>query len=268
VVRSVAPGNALVFVDVRGDPRRETGSTDELRDAVRTSGGTVAEYRVPTREAMDRWISARAAELGVDLDRPAARLLAERVGAHVREGDVDRRNQSLLANAELQKLALYRPGGTIGRADVEALVPEAVPGSVWALLDAVASRRAREATLLVERLASGTALPILVSQLHRRLRELIVVRDRLAGGTRPQELPRLLKVQPFRAQKLAEHAATWTLAELEAALEGLVAVDLETKGLATDGRTISVSDERATLALEAWIAERVARGVRSDARAG
>jgi DNA polymerase III delta subunit len=258
----LAPRNGLAFTELRGDSRRQASTTDVLRRAVAAAGGTVTEFRVPGRDAMDRWLGQRASELGVRLGPGAARLLAERVGAYVREGDVDRRNQSVLANAELEKLALYRPAGAISREDVDQLVPEAVPGSVWAFMDAIAARRTRDAAVLAERLlAAGTPLPILLSQLHRRLRELLDVRERLSQGTRANELPRLLGVQPYRAQKLAEQAATWRLSELEDALEGLLELDLETKGIATDGRPAGISDERAAMGLDVWIAERVLRSV-------
>ena len=86
---------------------------------------------------MEGWIANRAKQLDATLGPGAAHLLAERVGAYVREGDVDRRRQTELANAELEKLALYRPDAPITTADVEQLVGEAVPGSTWAFLDAV-----------------------------------------------------------------------------------------------------------------------------------
>ena len=151
--------------------------------------------------------------------------------------------------------------GAGGRAAEGAgVVSEAVPGSTWAFLDAVALRRAGEASRLAERLlAEGSVLQVLVSQLHRRLRELVVVRDHLAAGTRPAELVRVLKLQPFRAEKLVEQAGAWAAAELDAALEGLLELDLASKGIALDGETRAYSDERAALALQAWMAGSVVR---------
>src|SRR3970040_2611552 len=52
-------------------------------------------------------------------------------------------SSDLLANGELEKLALYRPDGGATREDVAELVSEAVPGSTWAFLDAGARRPAR-----------------------------------------------------------------------------------------------------------------------------
>jgi DNA polymerase III delta subunit len=98
-------------------------------------------------------------------------------------------------------------------------------------------------------------MPVLTTQIHRRLRELLTVRDHLDAGTRPPDLVKALRIQPFRAQKLAEQAASWTMPELEAALMGLVDLDLRSKGISTDGSTVQMSDERDALAIVTFIAD-------------
>ena len=138
--------------------------------------------------------------------------------------------------------------------DVRALVPEAIPGSTWAFLDAVGGRRVRPASELLERLLGSTPEPVLIVQLHRRLRELTEVVDRLAAGEPPGSLVRSMKLHPVRARTLVEQAHAWTLPELEAALEDLLALDVAIKG--ADGRT--VTDAQRRLAFVLWIAERVA----------
>ena len=260
LLASVPEGNGVALVDLGdGRSRRGTGA-DPLAAAVAAAGGRSETFAALTRERMERWLGERAAELGVTLAPAAAHLLAERVGAYVREGDVDRRHQSELADQELQKLALRRPAGTISREDVAELVPEAVPGSTWAFLDAVADRQAGPAAALAERLlAEGTALPLLVARLHIRLRELLIAREHLAGGARPGDLVRLMRVQPYRAQRLASAGDAWQSAELQAALEGLLELDLLGKGLGPDGQPVPSSDERAALGLQVWLAERVRR---------
>jgi DNA polymerase III delta subunit len=255
----VGPGNALCFIDLLASGSKGLPAANgSLRDAVAAAGGAVAEFPVPTRERMEGWVSRRADELGVSLAPGSAKAIAEKVGAFVREGDIDRRRQSELANGELEKLALYRPDAKVTPADVEAIVSEAIPGSTWAFLDALGARRGAEAAQLAERLlGAGTASQLLISQIHRRLRELIIVRDYLDAGTRPADLVRAMKLQPFRAQKLAEQAARWDSPSLEAALAGLLELDLLSKGIAADGSPRSLSDDRSQLAMLAWIGERV-----------
>ncbi|HZW01760.1 MAG TPA: DNA polymerase III subunit delta [Candidatus Deferrimicrobium sp.] len=255
LVGQVPPGNALCVTDLTASGARGPAAKGVLRDAVAAAGGVVAEFQVLPAGRLEAWLMERAAEVGVSLEPSAARLLAERVGGHVRESDVDRRRRTELANAELEKLALYRPGGSIGAADVEALVSESIPGSTWAFLDAVGVRAGAQAMQLAERLLeAGTPLPVLISQLHRRLRDLLLVREHLDASTTPSQIMKLMKLQPFRAQKLAEQAHTWTLHALEESLAGLLALDLRSKGISLDGSTARMSEAVDALALQAWLA--------------
>jgi len=256
----VAPGNALAFSDVVASGAKTPAASGLLADAVTAAGGATRQFPALTRERMERWINERAAELGVVMGPGAARLLAERVGAYVRESDVDRRRQSALANGELEKLALYRPGGTVSREDVAELVAEAIPGSTWAFLDAAAGKQTGDASWLANRLLEdGVALPVIVSQLHRRLRDLIAVREHLDSGARPGDLVRTMKLQPFRAQKLAEQAGAWSADGLHRAVDGLLELDLRSKGITLDGSTAQMSDARDALGLQVWIAEHAVR---------
>jgi DNA polymerase III delta subunit len=249
---AVATGNGLAFLDSVDGTARRPASLDNLRNAVAAAGGEVREYRAPTQDGMAHWIVDRARERGIHISAAAAAELARRVGANVRERDVDRRRQGELAVAELEKLALYRLEGQIVPEDVKALVADVVPGSTWAFLDAIGLRRAAEAAELAERLDEVPA-PLLVTHLHRRIKQLIEVADLLDQGTPARELVRTLKLNPYVAEKLAEQARAWTLPELDAALDGLLELDATLKGHAGGG------DLRRRAAVSLWIAERVRR---------
>jgi DNA polymerase III delta subunit len=246
---AVADGNGLAFLDSVDGTARRPASLEALRNAVATAGGEVREFKAPTREGMARWIQDRAAERGIRISGAAAALLAERIGAFVRERDVDRRRQGQMAVGELEKLAVYRLEAEIGPEDVKALVADAVPGSTWAFLDAVGMRRAGEAAELADRL-DDVPSPVLVVHIHRRLRELIQIADLLAAGTPAPALVRTLKLNPYRAEMLANQARAWTLPELDAALAGLLALDATLKG--RDG-----GEARRRSAITLWIADSV-----------
>ena len=250
----IAPGNGLALVALDDPGGRRPAAIEHVQRAVMERQGRILSFKAPTRERMHAFIVDRARELGVDMEPAAVRLLGERVGGWVRETDVDRRRQAQMAAAELEKLGLLRPGGRIGPEDVRALVPEAIPGSAWAFLDAVGARRTHEAaTLLTRLLAEGTPVPLLIVQLHRRLRSLLEVREHLVSGTPVAALPRALKMKPFRVQKLADQARAWSFEELEAALEGLFELDVIVKGL----EGVSAPDAEVELSLELWLVERV-----------
>ena len=253
---AVAPGNGLAFIETMDSFGRRPAALERLSGAIAELGGEVREIRAPKEGQMVRWIEDRAAERTVRLGRGAAQELATRVGAFVREGDVDRRRQGQLAVSELEKLALYRAGGEVSVDDVRALVPEAIPGSIWALLDAIALRQSAEAVGLAERLVESTPAPVMLAVIHRRIRELIQAADLVASGATPVELMRTMKIKSsFPAQKLATHSRNWTPDELDAALEGLLELDVAIKG--SDGQAASEGQIR--LALTLWLAAHVAR---------
>jgi DNA polymerase III delta subunit len=251
---SVAPGNGLAVIE-----ETESGVKDPpsktIAEAIRAAGGEVRRFDAPREGALAAWIESRARERAIKLEQGVARELATRVGGFVREGDVERQHQGRLAVMELEKLALrHDPGEPVTVDDVRALVSEAVPGSMWAFVDAVGTRQRNRALELLERLIEDKPAPVLLAVLHRRLRELIEVQDRLERGESPGSLVRSMRLQPFRAETLARQARTWTGPELDAALEGLVDLDAQVKGVG--GRRST--DARDRLAFDLWITDRVA----------
>jgi DNA polymerase III delta subunit len=252
VLGQVAPGNGLAFVESIDGSRKSSVTLSKLRSAVAAAGGEVREFKAPRAGDMSRWIGDRAAELGIRISPEAVRLLAERVGANVTEGDIDRRRQGEMVMSELAKLAVYRLEGTIRPEDVKALVAETIPPSVWAFTDAVGMRLADRAARLAEDLADKPA-PVLIAILHRRIRELIQIGDLLAGGASAATIIEALKLNPYRAEKLAQQARCWALPELDEALAGLLEMDATFK--AREGG----SEARRKAALTLWIAEKVRR---------
>jgi DNA polymerase III delta subunit len=252
VLPLVAPGSGVVFVEASPSGAREPG-LKRLAEAVRSAGGDIRGFRAPKAGELAGWIEAEARERGMRLGQGAARALASRVGGFVTDNDADRRNQTMIVDRELDKLALYRPDGVVDQGDVEALVAEAVPGSVWAFTDAVGRRDVARATELLDRLAATTPEPVLLAVLHRRIRELVEVADRLASGEKESSIPRAMGIHSFRAEQLVVQARRWTLAELEAALDALVDLDATVKSAPGYG----ASEAQRRLAFTMWLAERV-----------
>lgn len=255
VLGSVAPGNALVFVDeLEQMPSRSKGpgaTRLALIAAIEQAGGETRALPAPVGASMSGLIARRAAELGLRLGRGAADELATRVGARTYGGDVDRRNQGRLAVGELEKLALLHiDGGEIGVDDVRALVGEANPSSVWEFLDALGNRLP-VASALFDRLVQTTPEPLLVAQLYTRIRQLLEVTDRRSAGEAPASLVKTTRLSPFVAQKLAEMSVRWTVPELHLALDGLFVLDVLVKG--ADGGTSTEEGRR--LAFTLWLAD-------------
>jgi DNA polymerase III delta subunit len=256
VIASVAPGNALVFLefDTSGGKKRPKSLTD-LADGVLKAGGTARPCRAPGPGEMPGWIAARASEAGVALAPDAAREIAKRVGANVGEGDVDRRLMSAMALSEVEKLGLYRGSETVTAEDVRSLVAEVLPDSLWSLTDAVALRRAERAGPALDRALESQPEQVVLVLLHRRLRELLIAADARSTGVKPADVVKLIGGSPFVAQRRVEQAAVWSVPELVAALDGLLDLDRMAKHADAEAAT----DGQRRMAWVAWVAERVAR---------
>lgn len=251
----IAPGNALVIAEETESGRKDPPHKPVV-EAVRAAGGAERQFPAPRAGQLVGWIEQRARERGVALGAGAAQELATRVGAFVSEGDVDRRRQGQLAVMELEKLSLYRAdGGAITPEDVKALTAEVIPDSMWAFVDAVGSRNADRALKLGEGILADQPGPVIIAVLHRRIRELLEIADRLQGGERPQDLPRTMKLNPYRAQTLVGQASRWTVAELTAALEGLLELDAMSKGFPG----YPPGDAQHRLAFTTWLTETATR---------
>ena len=119
--------------------------------SIETQGVVVQVWPIE-RPALPDWIRRRAAASGLDLTRPAAELLADRV-----EGNL------LAADQEVQKLVLLLGEG---RAD-EGAVLDAVASNtrfdVFTLTDAILSGNTRRAMKVLDGLRAEGAEPALVS---------------------------------------------------------------------------------------------------------
>ncbi|HET8786374.1 MAG TPA: DNA polymerase III subunit delta [Candidatus Limnocylindrales bacterium] len=252
----MAPGHAVVFVEAARSNAKGPGLR-RLADPVKAAGGTIAAAMAPRPTALAAWISDEARDRKLVLANGAARELADRLGARVTEGDVDRRYLSRVASLELDKLELRHAldEGPVTPADVRALVAETTPPSVWALSDAVGERRADAATATLDRLLDTTPEPVILAVLHRRIVELLEIGDRMSGGLNLPEAARAMGISSdFRAKTLAGQARKWTVGDLTAALAGLVDLDAAVKGV--PGYESDAAQRR--LAFLLWIRDHVA----------
>jgi DNA polymerase III delta subunit len=249
LIARLPDGAALALAELR--PSRDAGRppalVQRIAQAVTEGGGTVDERATPRRNQLQGWIRAHANELGVAIEPRAAAVLAERVGGAIWESDVERGQQTRLADGELQKLATYANGRPINADDVEALVSDSRPASLFAITNAIDRREPAAAATAVER-AIGEGQPVLriLAALEGRIADLIVARDLHASGATPQELTkRVGRGNARMAERIAESARRYSGAELEGMLRGLFEADL----------SIKANEMAEEPALVAWLGE-------------
>jgi DNA polymerase III delta subunit len=249
LVVELPDGAALALAELR--PSRDAGKPPallkRLGDAVVERGGTVEERNTPRRNELQAWIRGHAERLGVAIEPRAAALLAERIGGAIWESDIERGQQTRVADGELRKLAIYAGDRPIGPADVEALVSDTRPASLFAITNAIDRREPAAAAAALER-AIGEGQPVLriMAALEGRIADLIVARELAAGGAPPQELTkRVGRGNARMAERIAESARRYSGAELEAMLRGLFEADL----------AIKANEMAEEPALVAWLGE-------------
>jgi DNA polymerase III delta subunit len=234
IFAALAPGNGIAFLDPkrrRPNPRDGEGG-GELGALVRAAGGRIVTALSPTPGELAPWLRERARSMGREITLPAASLLAERLGAELREPDVDRRALRLAAGSELAKLMLAIPEGPIYPGAVRALVADRQTGSLFAFADAIVARNGEQIARHLSR-ALAEPGPVVVTTLHRRLRDLIALHGGLRlDGRSVSEIAAEQGIHEFVAGKLAAVVSRWEQEELISALEGLVTIDAIAKGAA------------------------------------
>jgi DNA polymerase III subunit delta len=160
-----------------------------------------------------------AKDLGAEIDRPAATLLADILNS-----------EPARIQLEIQKLAAYVQGrGRITAADVEELVVAARKNTVWQLADMLATRRRDAALQFLDNLLREGEEPIgLVGVLAWMYRKLIEARD-LPAHTSGFQAARTLGMRPDAAEAAVRNAHRIPKQDLVAGLIALAEADNQLK---------------------------------------
>jgi DNA polymerase III subunit delta len=192
-----------------------------LAEAVRKAGGETIDYAAPRARDLPAWLETEAGRRGFQLEPNAARLLVERMG----EGT------TRLA-AELDRLALWAAdGGTVTRADLEAMVADTSEEAVWTLSDALVERDPERALRAAESLTlQGETVTGLVYQAAKRLREAGAALAALEAGRPAKEVEASLGMHPYAAKMLLRRLRGRSLDDVRAASCAIADLEWWTRG--------------------------------------
>jgi DNA polymerase-3 subunit delta len=192
-----------------------------LHQAVEAAGGVIAAEMALRAWDLPKWLVAQAAELGLQLDRQAARALVAQVGE---------RRQRLVR--ELEKLALeHGSGATIGVDEVQESCASSAERKSWTLADALVAGDAKHATrLLLELRQQGERLPSLQYQMVRRVRDALAIAEALAAGKPAAQIKRTLRMPPRAADELIRAASDRDVETYRRMLELLADLEVESRG--------------------------------------
>ncbi len=219
--------------------------------------GKVEHCVPPSERDLPGWVMSRAKKIGLKLDAPAARVLAELIGP-----------DPLTLASELEKLLAYSGGSTVGQgpspdaavvrdADVRELVSRAKEHKGWELADAVLDGQgAKAARVLNELLEDGQPAALLLATVAGRYRRIAIVRDMLDRGEPGTAIARRIGAKMgFGLDKLIDQAQRTPYAAIRDGYARLIQAELDLKRGITGG----LMDDR--LALELAVQELASRPI-------
>jgi DNA polymerase-3 subunit delta len=188
--------------------------------AVCAKAGEVLTFDVPRQRDLPNWVRAQFERLGVQADGDAARALVEIVGDDV----------SALAT-EVEKLAAWAGGETVGRREVELLAAPAQEASVWAIMDAWGARDLPAALAACQSdLEHGDDPFVVTMRLSSQVTLVRQVQALADEGLGAKDISKRLRKHEFRVRKALGHADNYTRDELDEAVIRLAALDAALKG--------------------------------------
>jgi DNA polymerase III subunit delta len=192
-----------------------------LGKAVEAAGGEILAYEAPHQRELPKRLVAEARELGFSLDPGAARMLVERLGPRL-----------LRLRTELERLAIWAgQGGSVGPADLEAMISDTSEAAIWSLADALVEGDEGAALAVSERLVSqGEALPRIIYSVAPRLRQAAKAARELEGGRPPKEVAKGLSMHPYAAKMLITKVQGRSPEDVEGAIRALADLEVWSRG--------------------------------------
>ena len=156
------------------------------------------------------FVHGEAEAQGIEIAAPAAKLLAEQIGA-----------QLLLLRQEISKLALLvEPGEAVAREHVESSTAALAEQPIWDLTDAIGDGKTAEAIVRLEKiLSAGAPAPVVLGTLAQHFRKLLRLAD---GGN--------VAGPPFVVRKLKSQSGRYTSRRLVRCLQEIHNTDTVLKG--------------------------------------
>ncbi len=174
---------------------------------------------LPRGPALVRWVRQYAADQGGEIGQQAAFHLVQMIG-----------DDNRAAAHEVDKLLAYagynRP---VDVDDVELLVAPVEEGDVFAMVDAIGMRQARQAMTMLQRLLSEREPLSLFGMIVRQFRLLLLYKELQGENLGAGEIARALNVRDFVVRKLAGQAKNFSLPALESIYLRLVEIDARIK---------------------------------------
>ena len=182
---------------------------------IKEHGLGLERHALPAAQEMPGWIIQYAKTQGGEVAGAAASRLADLVGTDTRQ-----------AAQEVTKLLTYvNWGRPVTAADVETLSPLTAVPDVFAMVDALAAGKGRQAQRLLHRLLEFQDAFSTWGMIIRQFRLLLLAREVLDSGGGEAQAIKALGAQPFVARKALGQARGFSMPKLEMIHHRLLEID-------------------------------------------
>ena len=165
---NASPDNVLLIICNKLD---SSTTRSKWYKSLETTGAAIQCWPVDARD-LPRWIAERMQRAGLQADREAVQMLAERV-----EGNL------LAAVQEIEKLRLYVDGDTVTAETVTATVADNARYDIFGLVDRALQGDAGGSLKMLQGIkAEGTEPPVILWALTRELRTLYHCAEQIGAG--------------------------------------------------------------------------------------
>ena len=188
------------------------------------------EKALPSQRDMPGWIMKEVEKQGGKFDRRAAVELANLVG-----------NNLFQARQEINKAIHYvGQDKDVTREDIRLLCSQSREEDIFAMVDAVGTRKAGEALSLLQRLLEDLPAQYIYTMLARQVRILIMAREVLDGRGSENDLAERAHLHAFVARKAMAQCRQFSMQELLSLYRQLDRMDEDAK---TGNVTLEVAME-------------------------
>lgn len=219
-----------------------------LVDDTAPAGGLIAalkpyaeikEFKLPADRELPGYVMNRAKQMGLKLDGPAAKLLADLIGPDI-----------WMLASELDKLATYANGDIVRDKDVHALVSRAKEHKGYELSGAIIEGNgAKAARILQELFEDGEPQQVLIATVVGAYRRIAVTKAMVEAGESDSTIMSRLKISPQALPYRLDEASRFSWERIREAYALAIKAELDVKQGLMDG------PEGAQLALELLVQE-------------
>ena len=204
------------------------GKTGTLNKALQEKAVQV-EFAPLKGKVLEQWIADYVAAAGRKIDRQALEYLSA-----INSFDLQ------IMEQELQKLLLFRAEDpVITQHHVDAIVTKTVEANIFALSDSIGNKQGNAALQTLHDMFQLGESPFkLIGFLVRHFRNLILVKDYRSQGYNEAQIKEKTKLHPFVIKKSMRQAERFSMQQLTAAMERLLAIEVELKSTAANGEEL------------------------------